>query len=218
MASPVSNQTEAACRPCEHRGAVVIIDDFLADPHAARAFALREEYSDAGAFPGMRAAPRKHGARLARAFEAHVGKPILDLVSMFQYQTAAYESRSYVHHDMCDWAAVLYLVEGHDGEPGTSFHRHREAGLTRGSLQAGAPAPHHDDGGDPAKWEVTLTVPVRFNRLVLYDALMFHRNASAWGSDVHDARLVQAFFACTSLADGPYERLMKRVANQESTT
>jgi hypothetical protein len=100
---------------------------------------------------------------------------------------------------MCDWAAVLYLNKGHDGEPGTRFYRHRPTGLDRlgRGIVVDGPPPFRDRF-DADKWDVTLTVPMQYNRLVLYNAKLFHRNASAWGTNVHDARLVQSFFISTT--------------------
>ena len=51
-----------------------------------------------------------------------------------------------------------------------------------------------EDRLDESKWITTLTVPMRYNRLIMYNARQFHRNASAFGSSKKDARLVQGLF------------------------
>ena len=66
-----------------------------------------------------------------------------------------------------------------------------------GMYPRGTVSPHLQDGKDLDQWDVTLTVPIRFNRLALYNASLYHRNATTWGRDAQDARLVQSFFFST---------------------
>ncbi len=101
------------------------------------------------------------------------------------------------HFDtFCDFAGVIYLgpQEG-DWEGGTSFWRHRRTGLERapGDRAAGERSASGGVGevermmlegvvdlpdGYPvqsgAHWEIASVVPMRFNRLVAYDARAFH--------------------------------------------
>ncbi len=196
----------------------VIIDDFLANPDEVRDIALQCEYRPADEFPGLRAAPHTIGSAMTRVLERFVGRPIVAVHTRFQIQPAAYEPSSFIHADLCDWAAVLYLTPGHDGIPGTNFYRHRETGRDRAlgrqelmfeaalrrlesMLEVAEGADRFEqlvgrfrsDRSDLNQWEVTLTVPYRYNRLLLYDARLFHRNASAWGHDQTDSRMVQSF-------------------------
>lgn len=187
-----------------HDGPVYVIDGYLARPGAVLEEALAHAYAYDGTYPGERSPVREHDAAEAAFFEEFIGKPVTRLASVFQLQPAAYEARCFVHVDLADWAAVLYLNRDHAGEPGTRFYRHRATGLARFRPRPGGPlSPHVEDGADPARWDVTLTVPIRFNRLVLYEAALFHRNASAWGTDARDARLVQSFFMLTDPSEVP---------------
>ena len=196
---------------------VVVINNFLRRPDAALESALRQPYTRDKVYPGERSPKQVIEGPLLRIFERYVGKPVLRLESVFQIQPESYEKHSFVHGDLCDWAAVLYLNKGHDGTPGTSFYRHKETGMDKlvlgtemmflaiekGVQPQAIVAPSAQDRFDLDKWDVTLTVPVQFNRLVLYNAKLFHRNASAWGTCVHDSRLVQSFFISTTPAGGP---------------
>ena len=190
---------ETLLRVGDLKRSVVVINDFFERPDAVLEHALAETYANDGMYPGERSPPMTHtGGPIAKVFERYVAAPILRLESVFQIQPESYEKDSFVHRDFCDWAAVLYLNKGHDGEPGTRFYRHRETGLDR----LGRDQPREDgpvfDRFELEKWDVMLTVPIQFNRLVLYDAKLFHRNASAWGTTVRDARLVQSFFIATT--------------------
>ncbi len=216
--------TSVSTPTCEERATVntfgrptVIIDDFLANPDEVRDIALQCEFRQADEFPGLRTAPRPIGSAMTRVLERFIGRPIVAVHTRFQIQPAAYETSSFIHADLCDWAAVLYLTPGHDGIPGTNFYRHRETGrerafrrqelmleaaLRRLELMEVAEGPNRfeqlvgrfrSDRSDLNQWQVTLTVPYRYNRLLLYDARLFHRNASAWGHDQTDSRMVQSF-------------------------
>jgi hypothetical protein len=104
------------------------------------------------------------------------------------------------HADGCDVAGVVYLNPPGQCRGGTGFYRHRPSGLsalpaeigpavvevmrrqglwTPGQLAAWITAPPADGRrgfitGSTAEWELTALVPMRFNRLVLYDGRRFH--------------------------------------------
>ena len=190
---------------------VIVINNFLKNPDEIHELAMQEEYKEDKVYPGKRSPKQSIEGPLVKTFERFVGKPILQMQSVFQIQPAEFEERSFVHGDLCDWAAVLYLNKGYDGRPGTSFYRHKGTGiekLTLGvemmftAIEKGIKpdeviAPAARDRFDLEKWDITLTVPIQYNRLVLYNAKLFHRNASAWGTNIRDARLVQSFFIFT---------------------
>ena len=193
----------------EHR--IIVIDDFLADPDAARDLALRTEYHKDPIYPGYRSTRVSLLEQLGECFEKLIGQPIFSLESLFQYQTAENEGQSFIHGDPCNWAGVLYLSKDHDGEPGTSFYRHQATGQTQ--IKVGADLMFEaiekkvepieivkmtgDDRMNSEKWDCRYTVPIRYNRLALYNARQFHRNGTAWGSEPANARLIQGFFIAT---------------------
>lgn len=196
---------------------VIVINNFLKNPDQIHQLAMQEDYTKDKVYPGKRSPKQPIEGPLVKTFERFVGKSILKMECLFQIQPAEYESQSFIHGDLCDWAAVLYLNKGRDGTPGTSFYRHKETGLEKltlgvemmfAAIERGLQpndiiAPAARDRFDPEKWDVTLTVPIQYNRLVLYNAKLFHRNASAWGANIQDARLVQSFFIFTEPFGGP---------------
>ena len=50
------------------------------------------------------------------------------------------------------------------------------------------------DSNDPSKWEHIMTIPMRFNRLILLRPWFYHTAGPSFGNDVRDGRLVQLFF------------------------
>lgn len=217
MSTILEKTREDVLETTELDKSVVVINNFLKRPDAAFEMALGQEYKQDKVYPGERSPKRPVKGPLVKIFERYVGMPVLRVESVFQIQPESYEKHSFVHGDLCDWAAVLYLNKGHDGTPGTSFYRHKETGMDkltlgvemmflaieRGVQPQAIVAPPARDRFDLDKWDVTLTVPIQFNRLVLYNAKLFHRNASAWGTHIHDSRLVQSFFISTTPANGP---------------
>lgn len=195
---------------------VIVINNFLQNPDEVRELALGAEYKQDKVYPGKRSPQETIEGPMLKVFERFIGKPILKMESVFQIQPVDYEEKSFIHGDPSEWAAVLYLNKDCDGKPGTNFYRHKETGIERlkigvdlmfAAIENGVQpdeilAPLIRDRFDPSKWDVTLSVPVKYNRLVLYSARLYHRNAVTWGTDIHDARLVQSFFIFTEPLDG----------------
>ena len=50
------------------------------------------------------------------------------------------------------------------------------------------------EGHDRSKWERTMTVPMRFNRLVLLQPHYWHTSGAGFGNSVEDGRLVYLMF------------------------
>lgn len=50
------------------------------------------------------------------------------------------------------------------------------------------------DSNDASKWDMTMRVPMRFNRLVLLRPWMWHSAGEAFGSTMDDARFVYLMF------------------------
>lgn len=191
---------------------VLVFDNFYRDPDAVRATALRQDYTPdpKSDFPGLRSR-QATPVGLEEFFERTIGKRPRTVDTTFQYQASANHDQLFVHGDRADWAGLVYLNPDQDGRPGTSFYRHRETGLykspdlfelivcSRRIRKSPVQVIHafQDDRFDLDRWEHLLTVPIRYNRLVVYDATRFHRNASAWGERVEDSRLVQGFFIRT---------------------
>jgi hypothetical protein len=52
----------------------------------------------------------------------------------------------------------------------------------------------HKDGRDRSKWDRTLAVPMRFNRLVLLQPQYWHTAGPGFGDSVENGRLVFLMF------------------------
>lgn len=197
---------------------LLIIDDFLADPYAARRAALGLEYDPTrqfGNFPGLNsstpldtaavddAVSRLLGIRLGPAPGTQHGHCRLTMKGA--------KGKSGVHIDPAAYSGILYLSRPEDcAKPqagGTDFFRHRRTGLEAVPQDparvaaSGYPDVNalvedvvNKDTTSPAKWERMLRIPARFNRLLLFSPWQFHDAAPGFGTTAEDSRLVMLLF------------------------
>jgi hypothetical protein len=92
---------------------------------------------------------------------------------------------------------VVYL--GRAPSEGTCFYRHRRLGLDR--IEAGHPrwsevqAAITRDTLDAEAWELLDVIPMKYNRLLLFDGKQFHSGARRLtGETLAQGRLTQNFF------------------------
>lgn len=194
---------------------LVIVDDFLAprDAQQLRRTALGLTYPDLqGAFPGRNSMERLEIEGLSEAASRIVGEPLRPVSppqshAKFRITLASDVGRAKVHVDMAHWSGILYLSAPEDCQGGTEFFRHRPTGTDRApfddrELAAMGFASRDEmyrqlierDGTDDAKWEMTMRVPMRFNRLVMLRPWLWHTAGPAFGDRIGNGRLVYLMF------------------------
>lgn len=197
---------------------LIIVDDFLETAQELRAAALRLTYPEQqGAFPGRNSLERINLDGLVPRVAHLVGEP-LGLMSPPQSHgkcriTLARDvGRAKVHIDQSWWSGILYLSRPQDCRGGTEFFRHRRSGSERAPLDLrearamgyeSMQAAHHDiierDSNDDAAWEMTMRVPMRFNRLVLLRPWLWHTAGEAFGDTLENGRLVYLMFFASGM-------------------
>lgn len=197
---------------------LLIVDDFLKDPWAARRAALSLEYDPAkqyGNFPGLNSStPLETGAvdeAVSRLLGLKLGPAPGTQHGACRLTRKTDKGRSGVHIDPAAYSGILYLSRPEDcakpGAGGTDFFRHKRTGLEAvpqdpakiaasgySDINALIEDVVNKDTTLPAKWERTLRVPARFNRLLLFSPWQFHNAAPGFGSTPEDARLVMLLF------------------------
>ncbi|RPE75779.1 DUF6445 family protein [Vulcaniibacterium tengchongense] len=194
---------------------LIVVDDFLSprDAHGLREAGLRLTYPEQqGAFPGRNSLERLEIDGLTDAVSDLVREPLapvspLQSHAKFRLTLAADTGRAKVHIDHAYWSGILYLSRPEDCRGGTEFFRHRPTGTDRApfddaELAAMGFASHQQmhreiierDGTDDAKWELTMQVPMRFNRLVLLRPWLWHTAGPAFGDRPENGRLVYLMF------------------------
>lgn len=186
---------------------LIIVDDFYGiDPMVPRNFALSQEFSEYGNYPGQRTRSF-HYDDLRRSIQDIVwsagGKITqfedLQYNASFQYTTA--KDSSWIHADQTTmWAGVCYLTPDAPLSSGTGLFKHKETGLygaaynESGNYDKEIMDIIYRDSRDMSKWDMVDMVSNKFNRLVLYRGDLFHTSLDYFGTDKYDGRLFQTFF------------------------
>lgn len=166
-----------------------IFDDVLRAPLPYRAEALAKEFRTYD-FP-----PVFHGiataSRLGLGEWLHRYFPELTIkTTFFRRSPLGQAEPNYIHTDesMGDWTGIFYLNPTPAEGDGTVFWRHATT-----LHESGAEWMY--DGHEPGKWVETQRVAAKFNRLLLFNARLFHSRAIPENYGEGDgARLIQVMF------------------------
>jgi hypothetical protein len=193
---------------------LIIVDDFLSDPHGFRRKALALDFDPAlkkGNYPGIMSSEALPIAGLDAAASARAGvklQPAAGTTHQFCRLTLKGDTgRSGVHIDPAFYSGILYLNLPDQCRGGTDFFRHKPTGLDGvpttdmalaatgyGDINALIEEVVNADTHKPARWEKTMTVPMRFNRLILFSPWLFHNAAPGFGDSRETGRLVHLMF------------------------
>ena len=190
-----------------------VIDDFLANAEQVREHALSLTYSRSGTYPGRGSVERLTIGGLDDAISAITRQrlsadwPDNHAHSTCRVTLARDEGDARIHVDPNYLSGILYLSRPEDCSGGTDFFRHKRTGTDRmpatlkglqdmgyGSYSELEEDLIHKDGGDRSKWEQTMSVPMRFNRLVLLHPYYWHTAGPGFGDSLENGRLVYLLF------------------------
>ena len=191
---------------------LIVIDDFLADPEVLRARALTLNYAMPGPYPGRNSVERVKLEGLEEQVSSLVQEPLrepnpLESHGKCRLTLASDNQVAKIHVDPSFWSGILYLNRPEDCRGGTEFFRHIATGTDQvpitieginamgyPSYQAMSEQILSKDALDRSKWEHTMTVPMRFNRLVLLRPWLWHTSGPGFGNSVENGRLVYLMF------------------------
>jgi hypothetical protein len=194
---------------------LIVVDDFLGAPNEFRAAALRLTYPElaGAAYPGRNSLERINIAGLEREISSIVREPLAlpdPLKSHAKCRIALAsdsEERAQIHIDPGYWSGILFLSRPEDCSGGTDFFRHIPTRTDRvpdtpGGLAAMGYSSYEalqrqiidKDSLDRSKWELTMTVPMRFNRLILLRPWLWHTAGPGFGDSLENGRLVYLMF------------------------
>jgi hypothetical protein len=192
---------------------LIVVDDFLLDAQPVRDAALRLTYPNLqGAFPGRNSLERLTIDGLEEQVSRLVGEPLVPISPLQSHAKCRITfgsdtGRAKVHIDQAFWSGILYLSRPEDCRGGTEFFRHRRTNTDRAPISveelnamgyATMDDLHRDiierDSVDDSAWEMTMRVPMRFNRLVLLRPWLWHTAGEAFGDSMENGRLVYLMF------------------------
>jgi hypothetical protein len=177
---------------------VIITDDFYSNPDSVREFALQQDFTVKGNWPGRRTnsfLTEDTKTVIQNIIRSAAGE-VTDwharpgLTGSFEIATAL--DRSWIHTDHHNtWAGVCYLTPDAPYTSGTGLFRHRATGATMSHELA------EYESQDRTKWDLIDVIGNRYNRLVMYRSDLFHTSLDYFGSDLYNGRLFQLFFITT---------------------
>lgn len=190
---------------------LAVIDDFYPNPHGIRQTALSCDYPEVTGvrtYPGCNSAQQFLLPGINDAVSRVLGEPLVgdpdpkSTHGRFRITHAGDKCRYLVHVDptAVNWVGVIYLNEPGQCQGGTAFYRHKglnsdRTPLSEAELRAYGPASVGEllqqDGNNPDIWEHLMTVPMRFNRLIIYRPWMWHSAGAAFGGCRESGRLIQ---------------------------
>lgn len=183
-----------------------VIDDFYSDVDDVREFALQQDFSVRGNYPGPRTQSFLNDS--VKGVIENVVSPFYGKVTYWSdeqytgaYQYTTSRDRSWIHADQTTkWAAVCYLTPDAPLSGGTGLFKHKPTGLSMaprledGSYDRELLASIYKDSQDMTKWEMVDRIGNKYNRLIMYRGDHFHMSLDYFGQDLYDGRLFQTFF------------------------
>ncbi len=190
---------------------LIIVDDFLDNARELRAAALRLQYPAVqGNYPGRNSTQAIQLEGLEQEVSRLVGEPLVPAPGQahgkLRIALAGDTGQARVHVDPSHWSGILYLSEPQHCRGGTEFFRHIPTNTDRGAYNdaeaqaMGYPSARQmmadilEDTNDASRWELTMRVPMRFNRLVLLRPWLWHSAGESFGSTLQDGRLIYLMF------------------------
>ena len=178
---------------------VIITEDFYLNVDEVRSFALSQEFSQKGNYPGSRTNSFLNDSikeiiqNILRPISGNVTRwnDSAGLTGSFELATAT--NRSWMHTDEYNsWAGVCYLTPDAPLSGGTGLFMYKKTGSI---YEDGTD--YSSDTQDMTKWELVDRIANRYNRLVLYRSNMYHTSLDYFGKNSQDGRLFQLFFINT---------------------
>lgn len=194
---------------------IIIVNDFYEEPWKVRELALGLEYpaqKPGDVYSGRNSTHALINQPMMDAISRIVGRQLIpapqSATGQFRIGLAGDAPKQDIHVDPGrDWAGILYLTPNENCRGGTSFWRHKGLdieGIPRdvAEIQRLGFRDYEDmrvhiaqnEGLDRDKWDLTMTVPMRFNRLLLFRAWLWHSHAENFGDSLQNGRMIQVFF------------------------
>jgi len=192
----------------------LIIDDFLDNAEQLRELALKQHFPELAIktnYPGRNAEQAVNIPEITDIVSSLTGEKLTPKPGTshgkFRIAFAEDKGQANVHIDNCTWSGILYLSRDKDCRGGTNFYRHRptnteHAPITLEQLNALGMTDIQQvwndiigqDTNDKSKWELTMSIPMKFNRLILFRPWLYHDADHGFGATLEEARLIYPLF------------------------
>ena len=195
---------------------IVIIDDFLDDPYEMRLNALNANYPepDSHTYPGKNSDKSYFSQEMLEKVQNRWGDYLMPAegssCGFFRISLEKDMFEQNIHIDPgWDVGGVLYLNTPNQCRPesGTHFYYHNRLGIERvpatpeegkylgfTNFEEVRENVVYGDGLDKSLWTRYASSPMKYNRLVLFDPLLWHSHGDNFGDCLDNGRLVMLFF------------------------
>lgn len=179
------------------RKRLIVLDDFYENPEEVYLFAKNREFrEDIRYYKGVRSTTRYLPIGAKNKIENALNVTIPNSNWYFQlngcFQITLPKDPTVYHHDLQDWAGILYLDKNAPLNAGTKTYKNIEDGArdrfseTKNTYRKG----HLDS----SLFKEVDSIGNVFNRLVLMDGALIHSAGEYYGDSLQNGRLVQLFF------------------------
>lgn len=194
----------------------IIVDDFYSDPDGlvqAALNSIHDKEAPTGNYAGVMTTHPFLGEPLRDIFQKLTLTPTLNSSTnangRLRFTKESDPFKFHIHYDVdmnTKWAGVVYLSKNHPKTEGTCFWRHLRTGLEVAPNTVEGFAKYGwknfqdlkeflaTEGLDESLWEKTLSIPYKYNRLVLFRPWLLHSPGPAFGDTLESSRIVQTLF------------------------
>lgn len=180
---------------------LAIIDDFLDQPDSVRKTIIESpmkdhEGPDGVTYPGI--------VELSDTLKEYIAKQFASLYRGVFQEKLMFARHSYsnmkpphwAHSDrnLCQYVGLIYLSAVDWPQDGTYLVRHRGLNLETHPTSEIDAKIIMEDSNKRSKWDITMTVPSRYNRLLVLNADYMHAATESFGTNRVNSRLVLSVF------------------------
>lgn len=180
---------------------LAVIDDFFDQPDSIRKTIIEtsmgdEVASDGVSYPGIVKMSDAMQAFISGKFDDLYGKKF-ELKLMFaRHSYSDMSPPSWAHSDlnMCQYIGLIYLNPFDYPHDGTHLVRHRSTKLETHPENDEQVEILKSDSNYRSLWDITHTIPSKYNRLLVLNALSLHAAGQGFGTNRINSRLVLTVF------------------------
>lgn len=194
----------------------IIVDDFYNNPDELVRVALnslKDKDLSGGNYAGVMTSEYFLGAESREVFQQLTLEQSINSSTnangRLRFTRANDPFKFHIHYDVdlsTKWAGVVYLSKNHPKTEGTCFWKHKRTGLEIAPNTVEGFAKYgwsgfpdlkeflETEGLDESLWEKTLSIPYKYNRLVLFRPWLLHSPGPAFGDTLETSRIVQTIF------------------------
>ena len=180
---------------------IIVIDNFYKDPYAIRNKVLNNtEFNVKGNYPGFRTdclLDWDEFSNIKERFENIVGKKIKywprNYNASFQYVTE--DMSSWIHRDLTEWSAVVYMTPDAPFDAGTNTYSHKQLKIEKESEGTSEQIQKLNvDSRNYDNWYMVDSIGNKFNRCILFKGKRSHQSGTYFGTNKENSRLFQTYF------------------------